>query len=314
MSHRKSADAQSADSKATHRRGAEGKGANCGSPAGMSASDRCRAELGAEGVDRALKHSLHAIATSLLWVKSFVPSLLVLRHTSWEGPHRILDVCGSLAVRIIDPLEGDSLPKPAECAGAMVMGGPMNVDETDRYPALAREREWLAEAVGHGIPVLGICLGAQLLARALGARVVAGKTPEIGFSPVEIFDSADPLLGGLFPRTEVLHWHNDILELPEGAQRLASSALTENQAFRYGSAWGILFHPEADAALVEAWLSVPQMVAEATEALGSAGMAALSDAAAAAEQDLVRRSTPGFRAFAELVAKSGIAGSTGLGR
>ena len=246
-------------------------------------------------------------------MKSLAPSLLVLRHAPWEGPHRILDVCGSLSVKIIDALEGDSLPGPAEYAGALVMGGPMNADETDRYPALEHEREWLAEAVRREIPVLGICLGAQLLAQALGARVVAGKAPEIGIAPVEIFDPADPLLGGLFPRTEVLHWHSDILELPEGARRLASSALTENQAFRCGNAWGTLFHPEADVALVEAWLSVPQMAAEANEALGSAGVVALSDAAAAAEQDLVQRSTPGFRAFAELVAKSGIAGATGVG-
>lgn len=180
----------------------------------------------------------------------------------------------------------------------------MNVDRTDLHPALAEEREWLAAMVSQGSPVLGICLGAQLLARALGAPVRAGERAEIGFGPVEVFDRSDPIIGGLFPRAEVLHWHGDLIELPAGAQRLASSAVTENQAFRHGNAWGVLFHPEADRALIDTWLSVPQMRAQATEALGEEGLHALPGTAVALEKELVRRSTPGFSAFAELVATS----------
>ena len=110
------------------------------------------------------------------------------------------------------------------------------------------------------------------------------------------------MLGALAPRTEVLHWHGDVFELPEGAAALASSARTEHQAFRRGNAWGVLFHPEADFALLEAWLAVPEMIDEALAALGEAGCAALPGRAAAVEDELVARTTPGLRAFVELVA------------
>jgi GMP synthase (glutamine-hydrolysing) len=230
------------------------------------------------------------------------PTLLAIQHVSWETPHRILDACGSLEVRPVEPLRGEALPDHAEVAGVLVMGGPMNVDEVDRFPGLAAEREWLAEAVRIGIPVLGICLGAQLLAKALGAEVRPGEGPEIGFAPVDVHDPADPILGALAPRTTVLHWHGDVFDLPAGAEPLASSAQTKHQAFRHGNAWGLLFHPEADGDLVDAWLAEPQMLAEATEALGSGAAAELRRQVRAAEVQLVARSTPGFRAFADLVA------------
>jgi GMP synthase (glutamine-hydrolysing) len=230
------------------------------------------------------------------------PTLLAIQHVPWEGPHRILDACGDLHVETVKPLAGHPLPEHAAVAGAVVMGGPMNVDEVERFPALAAEREWLAEAVGRGMPVLGVCLGAQLLARALGAEVRAGKEPEIGFAPVEVGDPDDPVLGGLAPRTEVLHWHGDVLELPDGATHLASSARAECQAFRAGNAWGVLFHPEADFALVEAWLAVPEMIDAAVAALGNEGERALPERAGELESALIERTAPGFEAFAELVA------------
>jgi len=232
------------------------------------------------------------------------PTLLAIQHVPWETPHRILDLCGGLAVQTAKPLAGQELPPHAEVAGAVVMGGPMNVDDVERFPALAAEREWLAEATRRGIPVLGICLGAQLLARALGAQVRPGEAKEVGFAPVEIHNAGDPILGGLAPSTAVLHWHGDVFDLPDGATPLASSALTEHQAFRHGSAWGVLFHPEADVALLEAWLAVPEMIDEALAALGEQGCAALPGQAEAAEAELVARSTPGLRAFLELVAAS----------
>ena len=230
------------------------------------------------------------------------PTLLAVQHVPWEGPHRILDACVALRVRTVKPLAGQPLPDHDEVAGAVFMGGPMNVDEVERFPALAAEREWLAEAVEQGMPVLGICLGAQLLARALGSEVRSGGRPEVGFAAVEVSDPEDPLLGGLAPRSEVLHWHGDVFDLPDGATRLASSALTECQAFRAGNAWGVLFHPEADFALVEAWLEVPEMVREAVAALGDAGEHELPERAAALEADLIERTAPGFAAFAEIVA------------
>ena len=233
------------------------------------------------------------------------PTLLAIQHVPWETPHRILEACGALHVHTVKPLAGQPLPAHEEVAGAVVMGGPVNVDETDRFPALAAEREWLAGACELGIPVLGVCLGAQLLARALGAAVRPGAEKEIGFAPVTVHDPEDPVLGGLAPGAEVLHWHGDAFELPAGATPLASSALTEHQAFRHGDAWGVLFHPEADYALLEAWLAVPEMIDEALEAVGEKAVAALPGRAEALEAELTRRTTPGFEAFAARVAAHG---------
>lgn len=230
------------------------------------------------------------------------PKLLAIQHVPWETPHRLLDACGALDVHTVKPLAGQALPDHDEVAGAVVMGGPMNVDELDVHPELGAEREWLAEAARRGLPLLGICLGAQLLARALGVEVRPGEGPELGYAPVEILDRDDPIVGTLAPSTTVLHWHGDVFELPPGATHLARSAKTEVQAFRHGNAWGILFHPESDFALLEAWLAVPEMVHEACEALGDEGAAALPAESEAAESELVERTTSGLEAFAALVA------------
>lgn len=230
------------------------------------------------------------------------PILLAIQHVPWEGPHRILDTCGGLDVHTVKPLAGQPLPDHDQVAGAVVMGGPMNVDEVGIHPELASEREWLAKALRREMPVLGICLGAQLLARALGAEVRAGGDPELGYAPVEILDPDDPILGAMSPSTTVLHWHGDVFDLPEGAKHLARSERTEVQAFRHGNAWGALFHPESDLALLEAWLAVPEMVHEACVALGDDGAAALPSQAEAAEADLLARTAPGLGAFTSLVA------------
>ncbi|HEX3736206.1 MAG TPA: type 1 glutamine amidotransferase [Solirubrobacterales bacterium] len=232
-------------------------------------------------------------------------TLLAVRNVPWETPHRILDSCGDLEVHHACPLEGDPLPSHEEVAGAVVMGGPMNVEETDRYPGLGTTRDWLAEAVRREMPVLGICLGAQLLARALGAAVVPGERQEIGFAPVTVADPADPVLGGLAPSSSVLHWHGDAFELPAGATHLASSASTAHQAFRLGNAWGVLFHPEADVALAERWMATPEMSAEAIEVLGEVGAGRIVAQAAELEEQLIAATTPGFEAFAALVRGGG---------
>jgi GMP synthase (glutamine-hydrolysing) len=186
------------------------------------------------------------------------------------------------------------------------MGGPMNVEEIERYPGLAAIRDWLTEAVRREMPVLGICLGAQLLARALGAAVVPGERKEIGFATVTVDDPTDPVLGGLAPGAKVLHWHGDVFELPKGASRLAASELTANQAFRRGNAWGVLFHPEADLALVERWMATPEMSMEAVEALGEDGAGRIVPEAAELEAGLIAATTPGFEAFAALVRDAGV--------
>ena len=206
-----------------------------------------------------------------------MPTLLALIHASWERPHRILDAFGDET----EVLDGRSARRRAaprtttEVDGVVAMGGPMSVDDLERYPALADEREWLAEAVR------ARDAGARDLPRrpAPGAR--PGRRGEAGGEPGDRLrrrsrsrDPHDPIVGALAPETTVFHWHGDVFDLPEGAVSLASSAKTEHQAFRYGNAWGVLFHPEADAALVEAWMEVPEMVMEAGRAigLGAAGL------------------------------------------
>ena len=130
---------------------------------------------------------------------------------------------------------------PAQ-AGLVVLGGPMNVDEIDAYPWLVDEVRWIRQAVEAELPVLGICLGAQLLAKALGAKVTANPVKEIGWYELELTAAAadDPLFGGCGPRHLVFQSHGDTFALPDGAVHLARGELCENQAFRFGrSAWGL---------------------------------------------------------------------------
>lgn len=194
--------------------------------------------------------------------------LLVVRHVPWEGPHRILRAFAGTGVRDVCVLRGDDLPGPGEVRAAVFMGGPMSVNDTAAHPGLARERRWLREAVERDVPVLGVCLGSQLLAAALGAAVGPGPRKELGVAPIRVHDPADPVAGALAPGCEVLHWHGEVFGLPDGATLLASSELTPVQGFRYRRAWGLLFHAEADADLLDAWLAEPSMAAEAAEEIG----------------------------------------------
>jgi GMP synthase (glutamine-hydrolysing) len=188
----------------------------------------------------------------------------------WEGPHRILDAFPDFAIDVLDILDSAApLPEVDSIAGAVVMGGPMSVNDTGPYPRLAEEVAWLGECAARGVPVLGVCLGAQLLACALGSTVAPAPASEIGFAPVEIVAGADPVVGPLAPTAVVLHWHGEVFDLPANARLLARSAATEVQAFRTTSAWGLLFHAEADTALVEIWLGEPTMADEARSALGA---------------------------------------------
>jgi GMP synthase (glutamine-hydrolysing) len=229
-------------------------------------------------------------------------TVLVLIHASWERPHRIRDAFAT-GTRLleVEALAGDPLPSLEQIDGIVAMGGPMSAGHLEAHPELESECRLLADAVDRQIPVLGICLGAQLLARALGAEVRPGNRAEIGFATVRVNDPNDPLIGALAPEATVLHWHRDVFDLPEGARSLASSAATEHQAFRYGNAWGVLFHPEADAPMLESWLQVPEMVMEAGRAIGLGASGLLPSQAEDLEADLLARTTPGLRAFAELV-------------
>jgi GMP synthase (glutamine-hydrolysing) len=195
--------------------------------------------------------------------------LQVIRHVRWEGPHRILDAFPDFAVDVLDILQSAApLPEVDSIGGAVVMGGPMSANDTGAYPRLAEEVTWLEECAARRVPVLGVCLGAQLLARALGSTVAPAPASEIGFAPIEVTARADPVVGPLAPTAVVLHWHGEVFDLPPSAVRLARSPATEVQAFRAASAWGLLFHAEADTALIEHWLREPTMANEARSALG----------------------------------------------
>ncbi len=145
--------------------------------------------------------------------------------------------------------------RATDFAGIVPLGGSAHAWEEDRCPHLRHERRLLGEALERDVPVLGICLGAQVLARTLGAEVAPGPTHEIGWLAVAPTPeaAADPLLARLVAPANVYQWHADGFELPSGATRLARSELYPNQAFRYGSAWGVQFHPEVDLATFEVW-------------------------------------------------------------
>jgi GMP synthase (glutamine-hydrolysing) len=227
--------------------------------------------------------------------------LLVVRHVPWEGPHRILDAFAGVPVHVHDAFDaGAQLPPVADVRAAIFMGGPMSANDSEHDPSLAAELQWIRDALAAELPLLGVCLGSQLLALALGGRVVPGATKEIGFAPIEVLDERDPLLGTLSPSTTVLHWHGELIELPAGTPPLARSAVADVQAFRAGRvAWGLLFHAEGDAALVEHWLAEPSMADEAREQSGE-GYAQLLRSAAASLDPRPGRDL--FTAFAELCA------------
>lgn len=176
---------------------------------------------------------------------------------------------------------------PEQLAGLVVMGGPMNVDQVDEFPFLEVELRWLRQALDANLPVLGVCLGAQLLAKTLGQPVYKNRVQEIGWYEIEMLPACqeDPLFAGSAHRETVLEWHGDTFELPPGAVQLARGATCEVQAFRFASGYGVQFHPEITAEMVEDWLAGSAMCglaveegridAEAIRAHAQAGLAAM---------------------------------------
>jgi GMP synthase (glutamine-hydrolysing) len=188
--------------------------------------------------------------------------VLVLTHAPHEGPGRIAPTLDApVQVRTVLGTPDPRLPALDALSGIVVMGGPMDADDDRGHPGLAAERRLLAAAVDADVPVLGVCLGMQLLGLALGAPLHRRSGTEIGFAPVDVLTD-DPVLGALGVRPTVLHWHADSVGLPPGATLLASTATTPVQAFRAGSALGLQFHPELDAGMLDLWLATPDMVGD----------------------------------------------------
>lgn len=187
-------------------------------------------------------------------------NILILLHMPHE-PGGTLETAltqAGLEFRYIDLQKEIPTQLPLDkAAGLVVLGGPMNVDEVDRYPFLTRDVEWIGMALATNLPVLGICLGAQLLAKTLGARVYKNGIKEIGWHTIRLLPTAadDPLFAQSGLRT-VFQWHGDTFDLPVGAVHLASGPNCENQAFRYGDhAFGLQFHIEMTAGMIEDWLT-----------------------------------------------------------
>lgn len=184
---------------------------------------------------------------------------VVLQHVAYEGPGALVpavrDTGAELHVVRID--NGDAVPASEEVgamAGLVVMGGPMGVH--DDLAWLEAERALLRAAVDAGLPVLGICLGAQQLAAAMGAEVTTGPVPECGVGEVHLTPAAlaDPVFGPAPTPLPCVHWHGDTFSLPAGAVRLAGNEAYENQAFRVGGrAYGLQFHVEVTGSLVAHW-------------------------------------------------------------
>lgn len=184
---------------------------------------------------------------------------VILQHVPFEGPGSIADWLAARGAEVcsVRLFAGDALPDPADFDLLIVLGGPMSVNDEWFHDWLADEKRLIAAAIAQDRAVLGICLGAQLIASALGARVGPNEHTEIGWFDI----SALPAEGGfaLPPRATVLHWHGETFALPDGAQLLASSEACRNQAFRIGErVIGLQFHLE----------TTPDSLAELLEACG----------------------------------------------
>ena len=204
---------------------------------------------------------------------------LVLQHIACEPPGTYEDVLDGRDVEIdrIEIDEGDRLPDWRAFDAIIAMGGPMGAGDDDALPWLSDEKRLIAEAVEAGKPFWGVCLGVQLLAASLGARVYTGPAPEVGILPVTLTEDGkrDPVFGSLPEQLPTLQWHGETFDLPRGAVRLAGSPAYPNQAFRLGRAYGVQFHLEVSPGLAREWAEVPEYAASLEGELGSGALVRL---------------------------------------
>ncbi len=187
------------------------------------------------------------------------PHVLILQHVRPEPPGTIADALDRSGVshRTVRIFRDDPVPGTLKADGLVVMGGPMGVGDLDDRPHLRAELALIEQALEEERPILGVCLGSQLLAHVLGADVRPGPQKEIGWDEVQLTAAAadDPLFRDVDDPFTAFHWHGDVFALPDGATRLARTAQTEHQAFRYGdAAYGLLFHLEGTPKTV-AWMT-----------------------------------------------------------
>lgn len=191
------------------------------------------------------------------------PQVLILQHADWEKPGRILECLDDVGLQTMTMnITGQAkpdLPEFSEIAGLVIMGGPMGATDYENYPGLKKEAKLARAAISVGKPVIGVCLGQQIIATALGAKLTSGAVDEVGFAPIKRLSQHD-YFSMWSKQLNVLHWHHDVVGLPEGAEPLARSEQTKVQAFRIGSALAMQFHLEVSAPLLEEWLAEPTMV------------------------------------------------------
>lgn len=203
---------------------------------------------------------------------------LILQHVACEPAAAYEDALSERGLgTTIVRADQDELPDWWAFSGIIAMGGPMGA--CDPLPWLDREKEYIAESVRAGLPYWGVCLGAQLLAAALGSDVMPADSPEIGVLPVELSSAAteDPVFRNAPDRFMALHWHSDTYVRPEGATHLASSEAIREQAFRVGRAYGLQFHLEVPVALAEEWAALPAYAESLEAALGPGALGPLMD-------------------------------------
>lgn len=185
-------------------------------------------------------------------------SCVALRHVAFEDAGILQDILAARGITLhyvdvgVDAIDAAAL---VNTDLLVVLGGPIGVYETDEYPFVLDEVAALRGRLERRRPTLGICLGAQMIAAALGARVAPGPAKEIGYAPIDLTDEGKRSVLASFAGVDVLHWHGDNLDLPPGAVRLASTQVCPNQAFTIGShVLGLQFHIETKPQKLESWL------------------------------------------------------------
>ncbi len=195
-------------------------------------------------------------------------SVLICKNIKTEGAGTIEDYLNNrnIPYTIFELSEGESLPKTDNFDTLIMMGGPMSVNEDEIYPYIQEEERLVRDFIAKGKKILGVCLGAQIMAKALGSRVYAGPQKEIGWYNIDLTEEGvkDPLMKSLafhpqvrdfWKKFNVFHWHGETFDIPSGAVRLASSALYPNQAFRHGNkAYAFQFHIEVRKEMILEWL------------------------------------------------------------
>jgi len=186
-------------------------------------------------------------------------AILFIQHVKNEGPGIFKLVLDELAIssHTIETFSDEHISLPSNCKGVVILGGPMNVDEELNYPFLKEEKEFIKDMLKKEIPLLGICLGAQLITQVAGGSVFKAEKKEIGWYPVTLSDGGthDFLFQGVPRSFEVFQWHEDTFEIPPRGERLVTSYGCVNQGFKIGKyGYGVQFHLEADATMIHDWL------------------------------------------------------------